>query len=87
MTNYDVIEILIKMPLFRRLQKTPQFIEKLMANKLTKDWIETLENNLKLLEEEKKTKLKGIILNMREELRNVWDKLYYSQVISDFDRL
>ena len=57
-----------------------------MANKLTKDWIETLENNLKLLEEEKKTKLKGIILNMREELRNVWDKLYYSQVI-DFDRL
>ena len=51
-----------------------------MANKLTKDWIETLENNLKLLEEEKKTKLKGIILNMREELRNVWDKLYYSQV-------
>ena len=52
-----------------------------MANKLTKDWIETLENNLKLLEEEKKTKLKGIILNMREELRNVWDKLYYSQVI------
>ena len=85
MTNYDVIEILIKMPLFRRLQKTPQFIEKLMANKLTKDWIETLENNLKLLEEEKKTKLKGIILNMREELRNVWDKLYYSQVI-DFDR-
>lgn len=63
----------------RRLQKTDQFISKLISTELTNEWIETLENNLNLLEEEKKTKLKGIILNMREELRNVWDKLHFSQ--------
>ena len=51
-----------------------------MRSELSNEWLQTLEENLKLLEEEKKTKLKGIILNMREELRNIWDKLYYGQV-------
>ena len=50
-----------------------------MSDELTNSWIGTLEKNLALLEEEKKTKLKGIILNMREELRNIWDKLHFSQ--------
>ena len=50
-----------------------------MSDDLTNSWIDTLEKNLALLEEEKKTKLKGIILNMREELRNIWDKLHFSQ--------
>lgn len=63
----------------RRLQKSNEFIGKLMRSELSNDWLQTLEENLNLLEEEKKTKLKGIILNMREELRNIWDKLYYGQ--------
>ena len=54
-----------------------------MRSELSNEWLQTLEENLKLLEEEKKTKLKGIILNMREELRNIWDKLYYGQVNTD----
>jgi len=63
----------------RRLQKSNEFIAKLMRSELSNEWLQTLEENLNLLEEEKKTKLKGIILNMREELRNIWDKLYYGQ--------
>merc|ERR1711990_187710 len=63
----------------RRLQKSNEFIAKLMRSELSNEWLQTLEENLNLLEDEKKTKLKGIILNMREELRNIWDKLYYSQ--------
>ena len=51
-----------------------------MRSELSNEWLQTLEENLNLLEEEKKTKLKGIILNMREELRNIWDRLYYGQV-------
>ena len=69
--------------IFRRLQKSNEFIAKLMRSELSNEWLQTLEENLKLLEEEKKTKLKGIILNMREELRNIWDKLYYGQVNTD----
>ena len=75
--NYIFIEI------FRRLQKSNEFIAKLMRSELSNEWLQTLEENLNLLEEEKKTKLKGIILNMREELRNIWDKLYYGQVNMD----
>merc|ERR1711931_394008 len=63
----------------RRLQKSNEFIGKLMRSELSNEWLQTLEENLDLLEVEKKTKLKGIILNMREELRNIWDKLYYGQ--------
>ena len=69
--------------IFRRLQKSNEFIAKLMRSELSNEWLQTLEENLNLLEEEKKTKLKGIILNMREELRNIWDKLYYGQVNMD----
>lgn len=65
------------------MQKSNEFIGKLMRSELSNEWLQTLEENLDLLEVEKKTKLKGIILNMREELRNIWDKLYYGQVNMD----
>ena len=53
-----------------------------MRDDLSMEWIESLENNLRQLEEEKKTKLKAIILSIREEIRQYWDRLYYTQVNS-----
>ena len=77
-TQKDKLELRIG-NLARRLKKSQEFVGRLERDDLSTEWLEALRQNLNKLEDEKKTKLKGIILNMREELRLLWSQVYYNE--------
>lgn len=67
------------LPIARRLKRSESYMANLQKNDLSEDWIMSLKAELTKLEVEKIAKLKDLVESCREEIANIWDKMYFSQ--------
>lgn len=74
--DYYANQILL---LSRRLKKSEEYMANVQKHDLSEKWIHALKTELEKLQIEKFAKLKDLVQSCREEIANIWDRMYFSQ--------
>lgn len=84
--GFDYVGSIIKIAFFsswysfRRLKKSEGFICALNKEDLSEKWILRLKDEFEKLETEKFAKITELVQVCREEIANLWEKMYFNQV-------